>query len=226
MTDATLPVEPVRIVCATREEGQKDFIAKTALGRSLVPWAEDPRLQVMIFYGNRRPLGEVYNQAIERARDNPAHLVFVHDDVQLLDFEWPDMIVEGLQYWQVLGVAGNRRRVPGQPAWAFVDAQLTPDSAVHLSGVVGHGREGVVCRISRYGRSGQRCLLLDGLLLAARSQVLNEHGLRFDPQFAFHFYDLDFCRQAEARGVSMGTWPLQVVHGSGGDYENEAWLAA
>jgi hypothetical protein len=42
-------------------------------------------------------------------------------------------------------------------------------------------------------------------MLAARSNTLAEKGLRFDPLFDFHFYDLDFCRQAELRKLRMGT---------------------
>jgi len=37
---------------------------------------------------------------------------------------------------------------------------------------------------------------------------------------------MDFCRQAEARGLTMGTWPIQAVHGSGGSFGSEAWNAA
>ena len=51
-------------------------------------------------------------------------------------------------------------------------------------------------------------------------------GLRFDEQFDFHFYDLDFCRQAELKGMTMGTWPISVVHESGGAYGKPAWREA
>jgi len=37
---------------------------------------------------------------------------------------------------------------------------------------------------------------------------LDQEGAAFDPRFQFHFYDLDFCRQAEQRGLKMGTWAL------------------
>ncbi len=41
--------------------------------------------------------------------------------------------------------------------------------------------------------------------MAIRSEILIARDLRFDRQFQFHFYDLDFCRQAEIKGVRMGT---------------------
>jgi hypothetical protein len=217
--------ERICIVCATRG-AREAFFEKTALGQSLAPWRDDIRLQLMLFDRNSRPLGSVYNEAIERSRGHSVHLVFVHDDVYLTDFDWPDKIIEGLRHWQVLGLVGNRRRQTGQPHWCFVDVHRTRDRTVNLSGVVAHGRGAVLHYLRRFGPSGQRCVLLDGFMLAAHSEVLVDHGLRFDPQFAFHFYDVDFCRKAEALGLSMGTWPIQVVHGSAGSYGSDAWHAA
>jgi len=43
-------------------------------------------------------------------------------------------------------------------------------------------------------------------------------NLGFDERFGFHFYDLDLCRQAEQRGIRTGTWPISVVHESGGNF--------
>lgn len=65
--------------------------------------------------------------------------------------------------------------------------------------------------------------LLDGVLLAARSDVLIDNELRFDSQFLFHFYDMDFCRQAELRQLRMGTCAVSVVHASAGRLGPEAW---
>jgi len=50
-----------------------------------------------------------------------------------------------------------------------------------------------------------------------------EHGLRFDEQFSFDFYDMDFCRQVEARGLTMSTGDLSVVHESGGHFGTSDW---
>jgi len=52
------------------------------------------------------------------------------------------------------------------------------------------------------------------------------HELRFDPQFAFHFYDIDFCRQAEARHIRMGTGAICAIHASAGQLGGEAWRTA
>lgn len=213
-------MKPIRLVCATRQHPDHFFDA-TALGRSLKNFSPRPEPQLQLFGSNSQGLPALYNFALEYARQDPAILVFVHDDICLCDFFWMQRIYEGLQQFDVLGVAGNTRRLPGQPAWLFAPGFQLEDTS--LSGTVGHGK-GVPCdRITIFGPSMQACKLLDGLLLAADSEVLNAKNARFDEQFAFHFYDMDFCRQAELKGLRMGTWPISVVHESQGSFNSPPW---
>ena len=219
-----MPMKPIRLVCATRQNPD-NFIDGTALGRSLKHFNRQPEPQLQLFGSNSLGLSTVYNTALDVARKDPAILVFIHDDIYLCDFFWMDRLYEGLQHFDVIGLAGNTRRVPRQPAWAFTTTvpNLTWDDRRHLSGTVGHG-EGFPCRnISIFGPSKQECKLMDGLFLAADSEVLNRAGVRFDEQFAFHFYDMDFCRQVEQKGLRMGTWPIAVVHESGGNFSSPGW---
>jgi len=224
-SNSTTPLmKPIRVVCGTRTS-QQDFASKTALGRSLVIHQEANPVDVLLFAENGQGLSTIYNLAIEHAREKPAILVFVHDDVHLCDFHWGERISEAVQTFNVVGVAGNTRRVPQQPGWAFVDDRFTWDQKQYLSGIVGHGKN-FPCHLSNFGPTPQACKLLDGLLLAADSERLIESGVRFDEQFKFHFYDLDFCRQAELANLTMGTWPLSVVHESGGAFNTPAWCEA
>jgi len=80
--------------------------------------------------------------------------------------------------------------------------------------------------LSIFGPPFQQVKLLDGLLLAAFSDTLIQKSLRFDERFDFHFYDLDFCRQAEQLGVTMGTIPLSLIHESGGNFDSHSWRMA
>ena len=109
----------------------------------------------------------------------------------------------------------------------FVDDHFTKDDFANLSGIIGHGRPFPdLLELSVYGKPGQEVKLLDGVLLAARSDVLIESQLRFDTQFMFHFYDMDFCRQAELRQLRMGTCAVSVVHASAGRLGPEPWRSA
>jgi GT2 family glycosyltransferase len=210
----------IEIVSATRRT-EAEFWSASALGISLRRLGFDRRLVPRIAFENRRGLPEIYNARID-AEDAAPHLVFVHDDVWLDDYLITDRVVNGLRHFDVIGVAGNRRRVARQPAWAFVDQSLTWDAREHLSGAVAHGAQ-PFGPVSWFGPSTVACELLDGVFLAASTAVLRQHAVRFDPRFAFHYYDMDFCRSARDAGLRLGTWPICITHQSGGAFGMPPW---
>lgn len=214
-----------RFVCATREAASQ-FPERTALGRSLAPYLRGPAVDLKLFANNRRGLPSLYNEAIREAAESPAILIFVHDDVHLCDFFWAVHILTGLRNFDVLGLAGNVRRVPRQPSWHFIDDSWTRDAPENLSGTVAHGKGFPPASISAYGPPGRQVKLLDGLLLAVHSQTLLAKRIEFDERFDFHFYDMDFCRQAETQQLRLGTWPLSVIHESIGNFDSPGWRAA
>jgi GT2 family glycosyltransferase len=218
-----MTAQPIRIVCGTRSP-RTEFFGATALGQSLSLFGPSQLLQMQIFDGNVRGLAHIYNKAIDDAECKPALLMFVHDDVHICDFFWMDKIYNAVRQFDIIGLAGNRRRLVRQRAWAFTaDASWSRDSSEFLSGTVGHGR-GFPCeKITIFGPSKQECKLLDGMMLVADSNCLIKRGVRFDEKFRFHFYDMDFCRQAELKGLRMGTWPISVIHESVGGFDTEAW---
>lgn len=211
-------------VVATRESAA-DFYEKTATGRSLKLY-NFPFLEVRLFPDNRTGLPQLYNSVIRDLGAQPSLMVFAHDDLHLLDFYWADRLLEAVRRFHIVGLAGNKRRVPRQPGWAFVDDKLTWDAPENLSGVVGHGSGFPPRNLSVFGPPGQQVKLLDGLLLATHSTTLAASGLTFDERFEFHFYDMDFCRAAEVKNLTCGTWPLPIVHESGGSFQSDAWRAA
>jgi GT2 family glycosyltransferase len=214
----------MRIVCATRYSAEA-FPLCSALGRSLQLFRGYPFVELRLFPGNTLGLSAVYNRAIDEAAENPALLIFVHDDVHLTDFYWPIHLLESLQAFDVVGLVGNRRRVPRQPGWAFIDEKFTWDERQQLSGVIAHGTLPIEL-LNFYGAPAQEVKLLDGMFLAARSEVLKAAGVRFDERFEFHFYDMDFCREAERRSLRMGTAMISAVHESGGSFNTPSWQAA
>lgn len=213
-----------RFVVATREKAE-DFATKTMTGRMLA-FYNYPFVEVALYAENTTGLSTIYNLEIEKAKDNPAILVFAHDDIYLTDFYWPNQILNGLKRFDVLGVAGNKKWTPGQPSWAFKeikDGKLIWDDKENLSGIVAHGDYFQPKNLSKYGPTGQPVELLDGLILIADSKKLIETGVRFDEQFDFHFYDLDFCRTARNSNLRLGTWGISVIHQSGGGFGSESW---
>jgi hypothetical protein len=141
-------------------------------------------------------------------------------------FREPDAPKTLLKKYDVVGVAGNRRRLPMQPAWAFVNNSFTWDSAENLSGAVGHGIGFPSKNVSFYGPSPAPVKLLDGCFLAMNSKNILNHKLNFDEKFTFDFYDMDFCRQIESKNLTMSTSDLSIVHQSGGRFGTPRWQEA
>lgn len=214
----------VRLIVATRES-RENFFSNTATGRSFSLNFFN-FVELTLHDRNSEGLPVLYNRAIESAKNDPAILVFIHDDVHLCDFYWANQVVNSLAHFHLVGLAGNRRRLPNQPSWAFVDDKFNWDAMDNLSGVVGHGKGFPPSNLCVFGNPGQEVKLLDGVMLIAHSEILIKHDIRFDERFDFHFYDLDLCRQAEKNGLKIGTWPMSIIHESGGSFDSPSWQTA
>ena len=178
-------------------------------------------LRLRLFSQNQQPLPHCYNRAIDEA-DADDVLVFVHDDVSFDDWMLGWRLQEALLSFDVVGVAGNRRRQDQQMTWLLQQDGQTWDHT-QLSGAIMHGEPGSR-RLTYFGPTPAPVVLLDGVLLAVRAGLLQSTGVRFDPLFDFHFYDLDFCRTATQSGLRLGTWPLGITHAStGGGYTSPQW---
>jgi GT2 family glycosyltransferase len=210
-------------VAATRL-AEAAFHRDSMLARSLARAEAFAPFVLAAAYENKRPLGEIYNLAIERAGHDDL-LAFVHDDVWFDDYYVAQRIREGLAAYEVIGVAGSVTREPRQASWVF-DGDKPRSDRMGLSGGVLHGAPDRASP-ARFGDAPAEVRLLDGVFLAARAKTLKERGVRFDPRFPFHFYDTDFCRACETAGVRMGTWPIALTHRSSGEgWDGPAWDAA
>jgi predicted O-linked N-acetylglucosamine transferase (SPINDLY family) len=220
------------IVSATRLSEQ-DFLRESFLARSLALQAVTCALRVKVKFDNREGLPAIYNRAI--AHVQPQDIVlFCHDDLAL-DDPW---LVERLDaalgagpaQFDIVGIAGAVRPIAAHRGWSSGFVQRTEDG--HLlfdeGALAGRMRHQIGGKLWQhvYGPSPQAVELLDGVFLAMRGHTLLDSGLRFDERFDFHFYDLDFCRQARMQGLRLGVAPIGVTHGSTGDYASPAWLAA
>lgn len=210
----------IEVVSATRLSST-EFWRSAALGISLRRLAHDTRLVAHIAFENQCGLPEVFNARIN-AGEGGEILVFIHDDVWIDDYFLADRVIDGLKTFDVIGVAGNRRRVPHQPAWAFIDDKLTWDAEINLSGSIAHGSD-PFGSISVFGAAPAECEFLDGVFLAASKSRLRAAKVQFDPRFDFDFYDMDFCRSARRAGLRLGTWPICLTHQSGGAFGTVRW---
>jgi uncharacterized protein (TIGR03032 family) len=209
---------PLTIVSASRLTAEA-FPAESLLGRSLRLPAHQA-CDTRIHTANREPLGAIYNEALEQLHPESL-VVFCHDDVWLGEACLRTPLLEALERFDLVGVAGSRRILPGQPTWWLQPDGRTWDHP-HLLGEIRHGDPGASEPI-RFGPSPAPAMLLDGVFLAARAGTLQAAGVRFDPAFPFHFYDLDLCRSALAAGLRLGVWPLPLIHASPGAAGSTDW---
>jgi hypothetical protein len=222
--ETAIPIEFHRIpnvLLITATRFSRDEFAQGPLGRSLRRMTTfDKTFRVALAEGNQRGLPGVYNQFIDESL-REEELVFLHDDLWLDDVFFSDRIRSALAVYDVVGLAGNTRLWPEAPAW-FAKNQAMECDLDHLSGVVSHG-PAPFGDPAVFGPTPASVQLLDGVLLAARAAKLLDAGVRFDQRFDFHFYDLDFSRQANAARLKVGTWPIAVTHGSGGAFGSASW---
>jgi GT2 family glycosyltransferase len=208
------------------------FADATYLGRSLgrVPEALRPPLSVACANTGpgARGLSEIFNGVIEQA-DAETNLLFVHDDVYLNDWFFAHRVLDALEHFDVVGLAGSANPDLTQPSWGICfDDNLNPigwQPSTQRSGLVNHF-DYAQPNVSIYGPTPLPCMLLDGLFLGIKTSVVKERGVRFDPRFRFHCYDIDFCRSAGAKGLKLGTWPIAVTHNSAGSYGSTAFKQA
>lgn len=220
MLKNTNTIEKVRFVCATRLS-QHDFFDQSCFGQSLNHYKR-PNVELELYANNKTGLSKIYNLAIDNAKNNPAILVFIHDDVFINDFFWYQHLQESLKKFDIVGLAGNLRRIPNQPGWSFLDTSCRNDIG-NLSGIVAGGHPTKGYKIFYFGEPDQEVKLLDGLFLSVRSDTLVKNNLYFDERFNFHHYDLDFCRQAELKNLKLGTSKISVIHDSNGGYKTDSW---
>jgi GT2 family glycosyltransferase len=212
----------VLIVAATKYD-KMYFERSMYLGQALKRLSYDKTIESSIIYDSRVGLPALYNaHLVEAHRDKI--VLFTHADVYIDDYFLSVHLNEAIRKFDVVGLAGNKRRVPRQPSWAFVTdyPQFQWDRPENLSGAVCHfGDQGSV--VSAYGTFPAGCQLLDGVFLAARVGALIDHKVRFDERFPFEFYDMDFCRTATNAGLKLGTWPIAITHASGGSFGSPEW---
>lgn len=158
-------------------------------------------------------LAEGYNRGI--AQSSGGTLIFSHDDILILDDDFPNKIAARLRQFDLLGFAGTDK---------LITAPWFGAGQPHLHGVTGHARPGQPdCDLTIYGAATWPVVAgihaLDGLCMIARRELAET--IRFDAgNFdGFHLYDLDFSFRSYLAGYQLGVCcDIPVLHESTGNY--------
>jgi GT2 family glycosyltransferase len=162
-----------------------------------------------------RGLCEGYARGFARSRGE--HVIFSHDDIEILSPDFAPRLRRHLEQFDLVGVAGTNRLIRGE--WVVAGPP-------YIFGQVAqpHAQMGFVVMIFGVGRrSFGGIQAMDGLFFAARREVVEKVGFDARTFDSFHHYDLDFSFSAYLAGFRLGiACDLFILHQSGGRHD-EAW---
>lgn len=199
----------IKFITSTRTRTVDDFQANTLLGQSFQRLAYLSPMEIKVALAAQDGLAAVFNPEIEQAHVDDV-LVFIHDDIRIDDWLIEQRLQEALTVFDVIGVAGNVTRSPNQRGWygsmTAVDEPFIPMGEPIFA--VGRLNDTPTYRAT----APTAVKLLDGVFMAAKAGTLQQANIRFDPQFHYHHYDLDFSRQCEQASLRLGVWPIALTH--------------
>ena len=133
----------------------------------------------------------------------------MHDDVEVHDAFFADKLVKAHEQYDVVGLAGTRTMNLQSPAlWHHMSKDIKSDGC----GFVSHYFPDKGLNSAFFGYSPSKALLIDGLFISVDMKKIRDTKCKFDEEFDFHFYDLAFSLQCYLHDVSVGVWPIFVVH--------------
>jgi hypothetical protein len=211
-------------IISTTKDSEEDFWTKSALGISLRRISFDPRIVPKVSFNYTSRIAIAYNERIRESQEDNI-LVFIHADVWIDDHFFSHRVTEGLEKFNMIGVAGNSSRIPFQPAWAFINTNFEWDKSENLSGSICHGQY-PFGEVGNFGPTPVACELMDGVFMATKRKSLIDSNTFWDTEtYDYHFTDVDFCRTARTNGLTLGTWPISLTHQSSATMNTDSWRA-
>lgn len=177
------------------------------------------KAKIIKIYNNKVGLSRLYNQFIN-PENIDKYIVFMHDDAYCEDIFWKEKIEAFMEVFDAFGLAGTTGPI-----------DLTKPSAWHLMSPR-EGMRGAVAHSSNdkkwmtsFGLSQERVLMFDGVFMAINVEKILKANVKFDEQFTFHHYDLDFCLTCNQNHLRLGVVPIWITHkGLGDSMLNDLWL--
>jgi hypothetical protein len=223
-------MKPVLLVTATRtktlEEFQQRPLAKSLQILSDIRYPDDSFFDFEIVKDNQAGLPEVYNRYINEKNQDKI-VLFVHDDLEIHDLNLVEKLNESP--WDITGLAGSSQfQFQDKNLWHICAPRESYSGSVTHPLATQNGNQLIVDETKRlstlFGPWPQRCLVLDGLLLAVNVDRALETGWLFDERHKFHHYDIASCLSANEKKLKMGTYPIFVLHhGLGNSFLSPEW---
>jgi len=194
------------VICSlTRNKDRSN----TILWRSLQKIGE---IKINIEDNNtKKGLSQYYNECIEKFKDSDC-IVFVHDDVDIISSDLLYQLREGFKRFDVIGVAGCvNPKILDRNLWHWMAGDRS-----NCRGIAGHPYSDSEFFVTSFGPTPSRVVIIDGVLMAIKTKKIYNSGIRFDEQFRFHHYDIDFSLTCNTKKAKIGVWPILINHQSPG----------
>jgi len=162
-----------------------------------------------------RSAADGYNRGFVKSRGDI--VIFSHDDVEIINPDFPQRLTGHLANYDIVGVAGTSLAVSA--AWIRAGPP-------HLLGQIVHVMADGNFQVEIFGAPSRvsRAQAVDGVFISARRAVLERvkfDAVTFD---GFHVWDQDFCRSACMAGFTIAvTCDIHLIHFSPGGKFDEVW---
>jgi GT2 family glycosyltransferase len=204
------------VVCsATKKKNPED----TAIWKSLQKIGD---IDIDIECENTKGLGKYYNNCIKKHSDSDS-IVFVHDDVDIINSDLSYQLLEGFKKYDVIGVAGCvSPKIIEKNLWHWMAGDRN-----NCRGIAGHPVDEKSFFVTSFGATPSRVTVIDGVFMALNTKRILSTGTFFDEEFNFHHYDIDFSLTCNANGIKIGVCPILINHQSPGLKEfDSTWDAS
>ena len=169
---------------------------------------------------NTLTLTQFGNKAIEECKDYYDYLILMHSDVDLSLYDFVKRLVECKDKYNVVGLAGTKKLFISQSplTWYTGSHRFKNDRYGRITQEIEKG----IMSESFFNQNkpdvkDTEVITIDGLLMCFdKATMLNEKA-RFDEQFTYDFYDLDFCMNIQFNtNLKIGVFVLPTTHMSVG----------
>jgi len=157
-------------------------------------------------------LCEYYNKII----DNPSNLdykyiILCHHDISLRYANLSTCLEDGLSQYDIIGIAGGINPVvKDKNLWHWMMERED------YRGIAAHNTGKGNMFMTSFGSFPDRVAVLDGVFLAFEIDKIQKSKARFDENFKWHHYDIDFSLTCNKNKLKLGVWPVFVYHESPG----------
>lgn len=166
---------------------------------------------------NTETLTQFGNKMIEECKDTYDYLVLMHSDVDFSLMNFVSQLRETKEKYDIVGMAGTKKLFISQsPLTWFTGSHKYPEDRY---GRITHNHDGMMLE-SFFNREkpdivDTEVITIDGLLMCLNKKTMQNDKARFDEQFTYDFYDLDFCLNVQVNtDLKIGVFVQPTIHNS------------